>query len=267
MAASRTIFIAGAGIGGLTASLALAGQGFRVVILEKAERLEEAGAGLLEQSLEDLVHSLGLRNDIGASDDRARRVEWHDARDPDPAVGDYGIGVNYISICEAAVGDCAAEAPIVAQGIRAVMSGHGPEFQLEYPCHSPQEQRWFVVRVTRFAGEGPVRVVVAHENITARKRAEEELQWKTAFLVAQVNSSLDGILVVDGGGQVTFVTPSFSQEFFEENAAATFEGMIHPEDRERAQCLMMQLAQLKLAKAAGQQQGEGSSPLEGPESK
>ncbi len=46
MAASRTIFIAGAGIGGLTASLALAARGFRVVVLEKADRLEEAGAGL-----------------------------------------------------------------------------------------------------------------------------------------------------------------------------------------------------------------------------
>jgi salicylate hydroxylase len=46
VAASRTIFIAGAGIGGLTASLTLAARGFRVVVLEKAERLEEAGAGL-----------------------------------------------------------------------------------------------------------------------------------------------------------------------------------------------------------------------------
>jgi salicylate hydroxylase len=46
VAASRTIFVAGAGIGGLTASLALAAKGFRVVVLEKAERLEEIGAGL-----------------------------------------------------------------------------------------------------------------------------------------------------------------------------------------------------------------------------
>lgn len=33
--------------------------------------------------------------------------------------------------------------------------------------------------------------------ITERKRVEEELRWKTAFLEAQVDSSLDGILVVD----------------------------------------------------------------------
>jgi salicylate hydroxylase len=46
VAAARTIIVAGAGIGGLTAALALAGRGFRIVILEKTERLEEAGAGL-----------------------------------------------------------------------------------------------------------------------------------------------------------------------------------------------------------------------------
>jgi PAS domain S-box-containing protein len=38
-------------------------------------------------------------------------------------------------------------------------------------------------------------------DITDRKRAEEELRWKTALLEAQVESSLDGILVVDCHGQ------------------------------------------------------------------
>jgi 2-polyprenyl-6-methoxyphenol hydroxylase-like FAD-dependent oxidoreductase len=62
VAASRTIVIAGAGIGGLTASLALAGQGFRVVVLEKAERLEETGAGLqLSPNASRVLIGLGLQ--------------------------------------------------------------------------------------------------------------------------------------------------------------------------------------------------------------
>ena len=61
MAASRTIVVAGAGIGGLTASLALAKQGFRVIVLEKAERLEEAGAGLqLSPNASRVLIDLGL---------------------------------------------------------------------------------------------------------------------------------------------------------------------------------------------------------------
>ena len=38
-------------------------------------------------------------------------------------------------------------------------------------------------------------------DITGKKQAEAELRWKTALLEAQVNSSLDGILVVDGQGK------------------------------------------------------------------
>ncbi len=67
MAASRTIFVAGAGIGGLTAALALAGQGFRVIVLERAERLEEAGAGLqLSPNATRVLVGLGLEPRLAA---------------------------------------------------------------------------------------------------------------------------------------------------------------------------------------------------------
>jgi salicylate hydroxylase len=60
--AARTVFIAGAGIAGLTAALALAAKGFRVIIAEKAERLEEAGAGLqLSPNASRILIDLGLR--------------------------------------------------------------------------------------------------------------------------------------------------------------------------------------------------------------
>lgn len=61
MADSRTIVVAGAGIGGLTASLALAARGFRVIILERVERLEEVGAGLqLSPNASRVLIDLGL---------------------------------------------------------------------------------------------------------------------------------------------------------------------------------------------------------------
>ena len=67
MAASRTIFVAGAGIGGLTASLALAAHGFRVVVLERVERLEEVGAGLqLSPNASRILIELGLQPRLAA---------------------------------------------------------------------------------------------------------------------------------------------------------------------------------------------------------
>ena len=67
MALTRTIVVAGAGIGGLTAALALAAQGFRVVVLEKAERLEAAGAGLqLSPNASRILVELGLQSRLAA---------------------------------------------------------------------------------------------------------------------------------------------------------------------------------------------------------
>jgi salicylate hydroxylase len=61
VARSRTIVIAGAGIGGLTAALALARAGYRAVIIEQAARPEETGAGIqLSPNATGVLAGLGL---------------------------------------------------------------------------------------------------------------------------------------------------------------------------------------------------------------
>lgn len=104
------------------------------------------------------------------------------------------IGTNYLAICEAAAGEHSAGATEVADGIRRIIRGESDEFSLDYPCHSPAVQRWFTVRVTRFHDDSG-NVVVAHENITARKQAElrEAVHSQTMTLMAR-DASLDEIL-------------------------------------------------------------------------
>ncbi|MBN8982484.1 MAG: FAD-dependent monooxygenase [Rhizobiales bacterium] len=65
MALSRSIVIAGAGIGGLTAALSVAARGFRAVVMERAEKLEEVGAGLqLSPNASRVLIGLGLEKDL-----------------------------------------------------------------------------------------------------------------------------------------------------------------------------------------------------------
>jgi diguanylate cyclase (GGDEF)-like protein len=89
-------------------------------------------------------------------------------------VASTDIGRNYLSICCRSSGHGAAEANDFASGVRSVLAGKAPLFQLEYPCHSPHEWRWFLARVTPL---GPKRggAVVSHMNITDRKLLEFEL--------------------------------------------------------------------------------------------
>ncbi|MFN2475383.1 MAG: response regulator [Chthoniobacterales bacterium] len=101
-----------------------------------------------------------------------------------------GVGDNYLHLCDSAVGPFSDEAAPMAAGIRAVIANETSSFELEYPCHAPNEKRWFVARVTRFETNGRVRVVVAHENISARKRAEQEREV-IAEIVQGVISTTD----------------------------------------------------------------------------
>ena len=93
-----------------------------------------------------------------------------------------GPGANYLRSCDQATGDCSEEAKVVADGIRDAIANRQEHFYLEYSCHSPTEQRWFSVRVTRFEINQSVRIVVTHDNVTQRKQTELKVQEANRLL-------------------------------------------------------------------------------------
>lgn len=64
------------------------------------------------------------------------------------------------------------EAETAADGILEVMEGQRAAFSLEYPCHSPDEERWFLMHVARLDDESVQLFAISHHNITRRKLAE-----------------------------------------------------------------------------------------------
>ena len=74
-------------------------------------------------------------------------------------------GVNYLDVCERAMGEQFHYAQSFGEGLRSVLCSREERFAMEYPCHSPTQRRWFVGRVERFGdGDSPL-AVVAHENV------------------------------------------------------------------------------------------------------
>ncbi len=81
------------------------------------------------------------------------------------------VGTSYLKVCRFAKGPWANDALVVHDGIRAVLSGERGTFEFEYPCHSLNEQRWFLMTASPFKGTlGGA--VVSHVDITRPKLAE-----------------------------------------------------------------------------------------------
>lgn len=95
------------------------------------------------------------------------------------------VGTNYLSICEAAPLDSENDASRVGIGIKQVISGKIPEFVTHYPCHSPDQKRWFVVRVVPFREAKVAKIVITHEDITPIMIMQEELKQKESELLLE----------------------------------------------------------------------------------
>lgn len=88
------------------------------------------------------------------------------------------VGTSYLGECHTAMGrggDGAADAKEAAEGIAAVCEGRQMEFEMEYPCPSPSEQRWFLLRASPLPSPYPG-AIVTHLDITRRKRLEQSLE-------------------------------------------------------------------------------------------
>jgi diguanylate cyclase (GGDEF)-like protein len=85
-------------------------------------------------------------------------------------------GINYIDECNKAakIGDDFGTQAV--NGIKAVMDNRSERFYFEYPCHSPTESRWFMMRVTPLQYDEQDYFVISHQNITERKLAEEKVK-------------------------------------------------------------------------------------------
>lgn len=140
-----------------------------VMVQEELQRSQQFTLSILD-SLTAHVCVLNSRGEIIAVNEAWRRFA---AANP-PVNANVSEKANYFSVCEVADGEESSYARSFAAGIRAVLEGRQDSFSLEYPCHSPDEERWFVGRVTRLAGFLRGHAVVAHENITERKRMERE---------------------------------------------------------------------------------------------
>ena len=150
----------------------------------------------------------------------------------------FGLGRNYLTVCDSALGVCSDEAHRAAAGIRQVLQGRAQEFSLEYPCHSPTEQHWFRLMVTAVHAGKLSGAVVMHVNVTERKRAEEALRESRHVLEQAQSIGHIGSWVSEPGPPARLVWSAETARIFGlapggfDGRPESFSALVHPEDRE-----------------------------------
>jgi PAS domain S-box-containing protein len=136
---------------------------------------------------------------------------------PDPKAS---IGRNYLDVCLGSSSASDVLAQEAVEGIRAVIAGALPKFGQKYPCHSPEQERWCTMTVTRASpgsdivilhdditqivqaergnAEAERRLMLAHEHFEAsRALAESEERFRKI-----VDTAIDAIVIIDDEGRI-----------------------------------------------------------------
>lgn len=216
------------------------------------ERIVERTRDLAKHEAFTLNIMDSLRSSIAVLDGHGKILvvnqPWRDfARDNGvPGIAAAFLGENYLEVCQrgARLQDGSHAADALA-GIEAVLSGREDQFVLEYPCHAPEELRWFVLVVSKLTGPC-IGAVVSHTDITRRKLAEEALYDSELKHRLFFDHAGDAIIVSEAGGRVLEVNQqacellSYSSEQLQ---SMSYQQLHPPQHQQHWPELMRQIAQ------------------------
>lgn len=152
-------------------------------------------------------------------------AEWNRFADDNQGAGHYQDW-NYLDVCDAAAQAGDALALDAARGIRMVLRGDVEEFRLDYPCHSPDQHRWFNMTVRTLQGDDAHRVVIAHQSITEQKLANDAVRQSEKRFREVLNNNPIGIFRSTPGADARFTTANKTlAAMFGWDAAHDMDGM------------------------------------------
>ena len=135
-----------------------------------------------EQLLQQILSSMAVHVAVVNRDGRITYASrsWKQFGKVNGAARDrIGVGADYLAVLKRGAEQRDAYAVAALRGFTSVLEQRTRTFSLEYPCHSPEQDQWFLMRVdpmpARHGG-----AVVCHFNVTdtvqARRRLQESLE-------------------------------------------------------------------------------------------
>jgi PAS domain S-box-containing protein len=148
--------------------------------MHTAHEMSEWSAFSLHESILDTVTAnVAILNDAGeiiaVNDAWMQFAEFNEL-----GLENYGLGLNYISLCESMDAPDASEA---RQGLLKLLAGEPGPLRYEYQIFLPNGPIWVRMTVTRISRDDRTLVIVAHEDITVQRHAQAALGRATAALL------------------------------------------------------------------------------------
>lgn len=203
---------------------------------KKAEEALRKSHQFNQDVLDSLAEHLAVVNKNGfitAINEAWRRFAIQNGADW--TMKDVGVGVNYLDVCKI---EHDPEAMMIYEGIKDVLYGKREFFSMEYPCHSPTSERWFLLTASPLThGDGGA--VISHLNVTNRRKAEEALRENEDRLRIAIDSAElgtwdynpgTGDLIWDKRSKALFGLPVSEKVSYD-----MFTQGLHPDDRSRVE--------------------------------
>ena len=145
-------------------------------------------------------------------------------------------GANYLEVCRtsSAAGDPFAQEAL--EGLESLLSGQRQEFVMEYPCPTPNLERWFLMYAKR-ADQGIEGVTLSHIDITERKHIQDELHKTQTRLALAVEELKAGYWEWDLIKRTLYLSPEWKRQLGFDNCELDTtwnqkDDRLHPDDRD-----------------------------------
>lgn len=136
--------------------------------------------------------------------------QWRNFGRENGLVGDSAasLGENYLAITEGVDDEHARQA---FDGLQALLAGKQSRLTVEYPCHSPDEQRWFRMSAKLLEYGNDRYTVMEHLDITGRKLAELMVREKSERLEALHGAAQELLQIESQEEAVTFAVTTLKE--------------------------------------------------------
>jgi PAS domain S-box-containing protein len=171
--------------------------------LKKSERFKD----VILNSVAAHIAVLDRKGVIQAVNEPWQRFAVENGIEPGQPASHTSIGVNYLDVARRAVGVIPPEnIDEVSAGIQSVLDGRLPAYSTEYPCHAPDQKRWFTMNVMPLVQKKQEGVVITHTDVTAIKQAEEDQRVAAVAFECQ-----EGMIITDEELRILRTNHSFAR--------------------------------------------------------